>query len=76
MSVSILPSRPSTLSADQRNPRLGLDTQKNLYDCLYLALVEAVDGIMVTADRKLVAAVSGGPYGRRVMWVEDLPSVP
>ena len=56
--------------------RLALDTQSSLYDCLYLAVAEAVDGVMITADRKFVTALSGGPYGRRVMWVEDLPSVP
>lgn len=55
--------------------RLALDTRSSLYDCLYLALAEVVDGIMVTADRKFVTTLADGPYGRRVMWVEDLPSV-
>ena len=30
--------------------RLALDTQRSVYDCLYLALAEAVDGMMITAD--------------------------
>jgi predicted nucleic acid-binding protein len=55
--------------------RLALDTRSSLYDCLYLALAEVVDGIMVTADRKFVAALTEGPYRRRVMWVEDIPPV-
>ena len=51
---------------------LALDTQQSLYDCLYLALAEAVDGRMITADRKFYNALTGGPYDRRLAWVEDL----
>lgn len=51
---------------------LALDTQQSLYDCLYLALAEAVDGRMITADRKFYKALTGGPYSQRLVWVEDL----
>lgn len=34
---------------------------------------EAVDGRLITADRKFFNAVTGGSYGRRLVWVEDLP---
>lgn len=54
---------------------LALDTQRSLYDCLYLALAESVDGLMVTADRKFYSSLTGGAYGRRVLWVEDLPQL-
>jgi predicted nucleic acid-binding protein len=53
--------------------QLALDTHRSLYDCLYLALAEVIDGIMVTADRKFCTALADGPYARRVLWVEDLP---
>lgn len=53
--------------------QLALDMQRSLYDCLYLALAEAVDGLIVTADRKFYSSLAGGSYGRRVLWVEDLP---
>ena len=53
--------------------QFAVDTQRSLYDCLYLALAAAIDGILVTADRKFYAAVAKGVYGRRVLWVEDLP---
>jgi predicted nucleic acid-binding protein len=56
--------------------RLALDTQRSVYDCLYLALAEAVDGIMITADRKFYSSLSAGVYGRRVLWIEDLLQVP
>jgi predicted nucleic acid-binding protein len=55
--------------------QLALDTRRSLYDCLYLALAETVDGIMVTADHKFFASLTNRPYGRRVMWVEDLPAL-
>ncbi len=52
---------------------LAVDTRRSLYDCLYLALAEAVDGRMVTADRKFYDALARGSYGRRLLWVEYLP---
>lgn len=52
---------------------LALDTLRSLYDCLYLALAEVVDGRMVTADRKFYDALTKGPYAHRVLWVEELP---
>ncbi len=55
--------------------QLAVDTQRSVYDCLYLALAEAVDGVMVTADHKFYSSLTGGSYGRRVLWVEDLPLV-
>ncbi len=53
--------------------QLAVDTRRSVYDCLYLALAEAVDGAVVTADRKFYAALANGPYGRKAMWGEDLP---
>lgn len=52
---------------------LACDTHRSLYDCLYLALAEVVDGIMITADRKFYTSLADGAYGRRLQWVEDLP---
>ncbi len=51
---------------------LALDTRQSLYDCLYLALAEAVDGRMITADLRFYQALTGGPYSHQVVWVEDL----
>ena len=51
---------------------LALDTQQSVYDCLYLALAEAVDGRLITADRKFYKALAGGAFYQRLMWVEDL----
>ena len=55
--------------------QLAVDTQRSVHDCFYLALAEAIDGVMVTADHKFYSSLTGGSYGRRVLWVEDLPLV-
>jgi len=51
---------------------LASQTHRSLYDCLYLALAETIEGQMVTADPKFYTAIAKGPYGQRVLWVEDL----
>lgn len=51
---------------------LALDTQQSLYDCLYLALAEAVDGRLITADRKFYTALVGSTFDQRLVWIEDL----
>lgn len=52
----------------------ALDTQQSLYDCFYLALAEAVDGRLITADRKFYKALAGSVLHDRLLWVEDLGS--
>lgn len=55
---------------------LARHTYRSLYDCLYLALAEAIDGQVVTADKKLYHAITKGVFGGRILWVEDLPTLP
>ena len=61
---------------DQRLFRLAYalarQTHRSLYDCMYLALAETIDGQVVTADRKFYTAIANGKHGWRVLWVEDL----
>lgn len=52
---------------------LAIQTRRSFYDCLYLALAEAVDGRVVTADRKFCSSLAASRYGKRMLWVEDLP---
>ncbi len=49
------------------------ETYRSLYDCLYLSLAIAIDGQMVTADLKFYETLKTGPYGNRLLWVEDIP---
>ena len=51
---------------------LALVTHQSLYDCLYLALAETIDGALITADRKFFQTLSNGPYGPRIIWIEDI----
>jgi len=75
--LSELSHVPVQQHADQRLFQLAyqfaLQTHRSLYDCLYLALAETIDGQMVTADRKFFTVIDRGPYRNRVLWVEDFP---
>jgi len=48
-------------------------TRRSPYDCLYVALAVLLGGQMVTADLRLYEALAGGPFGKYVLWVEDVP---
>jgi predicted nucleic acid-binding protein len=47
---------------------------RSFYDGLYVALAVQTDCALVTADRKLNDALSGGDLDEQVVWVEDLDS--
>jgi predicted nucleic acid-binding protein len=51
---------------------LAISLEQTVYDCLYLALAEARDSVMVTADRRFHAAVSDSVWADRIVWVEDV----
>ena len=54
---------------------LTVQTKQSLYDCLYVALAEAIDGQVMTADKKFYSSLVASTYGRRMLWVEDLPTL-
>lgn len=56
----------------ERAFEIAIETRHSIYDCLYLALAEMLDGRMVTADRKLLQALDGGKYSRYLLWIGDL----
>jgi predicted nucleic acid-binding protein len=41
---------------------IGLEIEHPIYDCVYLALAELLEGIIVTADLRLINRA--GPYSR------------
>ncbi len=47
---------------------------RSFYDGLYMALANREDCPLVTADRKLYNALSGGDLDEYLVWVEDLDS--
>lgn len=54
--------------------RIAHGSGVSAYDALYVAVAEARDRQVVTADRKLVQAVAGTPWEGRVVGLGDLPA--
>ena len=50
----------------------ALALNRTVYDCMYLALAIALDGVMITADKWLHRALSGTPYGPFAAGLADL----
>ncbi|MEM1041186.1 MAG: type II toxin-antitoxin system VapC family toxin [Bacteroidota bacterium] len=53
---------------------LAIETKRSVYDCLYLALADALGGALVTADRKFYDALQATSRAARLLWVEDIPA--
>jgi predicted nucleic acid-binding protein len=51
---------------------LAISLDQTVYDCLYLALAEARNGVMVTADRRFYDVVSHSVWADRIAWIEDV----
>ena len=72
-----LPHLPMTRHAEAPFLSIAFDlaaqTQRTVYDCLYLALAIQLGGQMVTADKRLSNALSGTSWDTHICWVEDIP---
>jgi predicted nucleic acid-binding protein len=51
---------------------LAISLNQTVYDCLYLALAEARNSIMVTADRRFHEVVRQSVWADRIVWIEDV----
>lgn len=51
---------------------IALSLDHSLYDCLYLALAEDEDRVVVTADRRFLRVAAGSTWADRVVWIEDV----
>ncbi len=51
---------------------IALALKHPVYDCLYLACAELADAVLVTADKRLCAAVAGGPYAGLVRHLSEV----
>lgn len=49
--------------------QLAMRTDRTIYDCLYVALAMQENVVVLTCDKRLVNAMSGGPLGKHVAWV-------
>ncbi len=62
----------NTFSAEPRCGaaiELALTYNRSVYDCLYLALAIERDAVMVTADERLVNALTGTPLEPHITWI-------
>ena len=75
--AAIFPQSPlqlvPSISLHQRALRIAIEIGHPVYDCLYVACAENVEGSVVTADRRFHAAVQGGPYAELVRHLSDFP---
>jgi predicted nucleic acid-binding protein len=67
--LRIAPSWPLAHSALE----IALQTQRTVYDSLYLALAVREQSVLITADQKLYEAIRSGPMASYLLWVEDVP---
>jgi predicted nucleic acid-binding protein len=44
----------------------------SVYDAIYVALADRIDGRLVTADQRLVNAAAGSRWAARLLWLGDL----
>jgi predicted nucleic acid-binding protein len=51
---------------------LALRTKRTVYDCLYLALAVKTKAVLVSADKRFVNALAGGPFEKHIAWLGSL----
>jgi predicted nucleic acid-binding protein len=68
--LAISPSWPLVMLALE----IACQTQRTVYDSLYLALAVREKVTLVTADQKLYNAIHSTSLAGYVLWVEDIPS--
>ncbi len=52
---------------------LAVQTQRTVYDSLYLALAIQLGGRLATADQKMYNALSATQWAIHLCWIEDVP---
>lgn len=70
--ITCRPLRPLA----SRAAAIARELDHPVYDCFYLALAEAEEAPLITADRRLLAVVSGTALATRVSQLGSLPGRP
>jgi predicted nucleic acid-binding protein len=71
--IQAFPIQPySSQSLREKAFQIAIGTRRGVYDCVYLALAELLEGCMVTADRRFFLALQDSPLEDYVLWIEDL----
>lgn len=66
----------SSRSLAARAQEIALALEHPVYDALYLACAERIDGVLITADRRLLNAVAGTELSGRAVHLTELPATP
>jgi len=56
----------------ERATRIALDLDHPVYDCIYIACAEAVGGVLVTADEKMMRAAENTKFRRLIESLDPL----
>jgi predicted nucleic acid-binding protein len=67
----VIPAIEPTLRSAGRVLDLAIALDHHAYDCVYLALAERVDGVLVTADRVLVGKLHRAGVAIEVCQIDD-----
>jgi predicted nucleic acid-binding protein len=67
LSLAVHPSWPLVLLALE----IGIQTQRTVYDSLYLALAVRESAALMTADEKFYSAIHAGPLSSHLVWIGD-----
>ena len=67
--IELWPMRPLIGSAVALARRVA----HPVYDCIYLALAEREDGVVISADEEFRDQVARSPLRRRMLWIADAP---
>jgi len=51
--------------------QLALQTERTVYDCLYLALAVQEKAVMVTGDQRLANAMASSPLRKHISWIGE-----
>lgn len=67
--IQYIPWQDFTNQATQ----IAHDTNRSVYDCLYLAIAHQLNGKMITADKKLTDSLkTHSDWQHHLLWIEDL----
>jgi predicted nucleic acid-binding protein len=75
--VQLLPTLPVTRHSESPILAPAFDlayqTQRTVYDCLYIALAQRLGGVMMTADQRLANSLAATPWSSLVQYLGTVP---
>jgi predicted nucleic acid-binding protein len=66
-----IPALHPSVDLAERALEIALTLNHPVYDCIYLACAETIDGILMTADRRLHRSVHGSEFESLIRYLDD-----